>query len=89
MEYEELGVDESVRHVIDKDLPDNTGGMIALDRSGRIATHCNTPGMVRAWIATDGQIGVNLGKQRSRYARISRITFPAVPVSRSSRPLCR
>ena len=33
----------------------NTGGVIALDRKGNIATPFNTPGMYRGWIGVDGK----------------------------------
>jgi beta-aspartyl-peptidase (threonine type) len=62
MSYKELPLKASVREVIEKVLPANVGGMIALDRQGNIATHCNTPGMVRAWIDGEGRVEVRLGK---------------------------
>jgi beta-aspartyl-peptidase (threonine type) len=62
MSYKELPLEASVREVIEKVLPSNTGGMIALDRQGHIATHCNTPGMVRAWIDNEGKVEIKLGK---------------------------
>jgi beta-aspartyl-peptidase (threonine type) len=62
MQYKQQSVEEGVRDVIDRVLPANTGGMIALDRHGRIATRCNTPGMVRAWIDAEGKFEVRLGK---------------------------
>jgi L-asparaginase / beta-aspartyl-peptidase len=36
------------------------GGLIALDRQGRIAAPFNSQGMKRAWLATDGTIGVDV-----------------------------
>jgi len=36
------------------------GGLIALDRSGAIAQPFNSQGMKRAWLATDGAIGVDV-----------------------------
>lgn len=36
------------------------GGMIALDRDGNIAAPYNSQGMKRAWLTTDGEIGVEV-----------------------------
>ncbi len=36
------------------------GGLIALDRDGNIAAPFNSQGMKRAWLATDGEIGVEV-----------------------------
>ena len=36
------------------------GGLIALDRDGRIAHPYNSQGMKRAWLTTDGEIGVEV-----------------------------
>jgi len=36
------------------------GGLIALDRAGNIADPFNSQGMKRAWLTTDGQIGVEV-----------------------------
>ncbi len=41
---------------------ENTGGVIALDRNGEIATPFNTPGMYRGWIGTDGKRIVKIYK---------------------------
>jgi beta-aspartyl-peptidase (threonine type) len=39
------------------------GGMIALDRQGNIAAPYNSQGMKRAWLTTDGEIGVQVFDQ--------------------------
>jgi len=39
------------------------GGMIALDRDGNIAAPYNSQGMKRAWLTTDGEIGVQVFDQ--------------------------
>ena len=36
--------------------------MIALDRRGNISMHCNTKGMARASIDTNGKVAIALGK---------------------------
>ncbi len=36
------------------------GGLIALDREGRIAHPYNSKGMKRAWLTTGGEIGVEV-----------------------------
>ncbi len=40
------------------------GGLIALDRSGRITAPFNSQGMKRAWLAPDGTIGVDVFDRR-------------------------
>lgn len=39
------------------------GGMIALDRDGNIAAPYNSQGMKRAWLTTDGEVGVRVFDQ--------------------------
>lgn len=39
------------------------GGMIALDRQGNIAAPYNSQGMKRAWLTTDGEVGVQVFDQ--------------------------
>lgn len=41
---------------------ENTGGVIALDVKGDIATPFNTPGMYRGWIGADGKLIVKIYK---------------------------
>ena len=36
------------------------GGLIALDRDGNITAPFNSQGMKRAWLTTDGEIGVEV-----------------------------
>jgi beta-aspartyl-peptidase (threonine type) len=56
--YRGLTVDAAAKQVIHKELVDlggtGTGGLIALDREGRFAMECNTPGMYRGYIRADG-----------------------------------
>lgn len=37
-----------------------TGGIVALDGEGNVATPFNTPGMLRGWVGTDGEMVVKL-----------------------------
>ncbi|MNT73234.1 Isoaspartyl peptidase precursor [compost metagenome] len=39
------------------------GGLIALDRQGNIAAPYNSQGMKRAWLTTDGEVGVQVFDQ--------------------------
>ena len=58
MKYEGLSVEDATRRVIQDELValggEGTGGMIALDSSGRFAMECNTSGMYRGYIRGDG-----------------------------------
>jgi len=58
MEYRGMTVEAAARHVIQDELVklggEDTGGLIALDRTGRFAMECNTAGMYRGYIGEDG-----------------------------------
>lgn len=52
---------EASRAVIDEiGALGGDGGLIALDRQGNIAAPFNSQGMKRAWLTTDGEIGVDV-----------------------------
>ncbi len=59
MRYEGLSVDKAAKRVVHEELValggEGTGGLIALDRQGRFALECNTPGMYRGYVAADGK----------------------------------
>lgn len=58
MRHEGLSVEKAAQRVVHEELVslggDDTGGLIALDRKGRFAMECNTPGMYRGFIKADG-----------------------------------
>jgi beta-aspartyl-peptidase (threonine type) len=58
IQYRGMSVEDATKHVIHKELVDlggeGTGGLIALDREGRFAMECNTAGMYRGFVRTDG-----------------------------------
>ena len=57
-------LDEATRAVIAEiGSMGGDGGLIALDRDGRIAHPFNSQGMKRAWLTTDGEIGVEVFDQ--------------------------
>jgi beta-aspartyl-peptidase (threonine type) len=62
MAYKELSLDEATKYVIEKVLPDDVGGLIAVDRQGQISMHFNTSGMARAATDSSGQLRIQLGK---------------------------
>lgn len=59
MRYQKLSVDKAAKRVVQDEIValggEATGGLIALDRKGRFAMECNTPGMYRGYITSDGQ----------------------------------
>jgi len=59
MRYEGLTVEKAAQRVVRDELVelggDGTGGLIALDRSGRFAMEFNTPGMYRGYITRGGK----------------------------------
>lgn len=62
MAYQGLSLAEAGRAVILEDLTaaGGTGGVIALDREGRVAAPFNTPGMYRGWIDAQGRVTVRI-----------------------------
>lgn len=62
MRYAGRSIEEAIRHVLTKTLAPNDGGIIGLDKHGRICADFNTPGM--AWGAADatGRFEVHLGR---------------------------
>jgi len=56
MEYKGMSVEDAARTVVMEKLKSlgGGGGLIAIDRQGRITMPFNTPGMYRAYVAADG-----------------------------------
>jgi beta-aspartyl-peptidase (threonine type) len=57
IEYKELSLEEAANKLIHSKLPNDSGGIIALDKEGNYAMPYNTPGMLRAYITADGESG--------------------------------
>ncbi len=59
MRHKGFSVERAAKEVVHEELVDlggeGTGGLIALDRQGRFAMECNTPGMYRGFIGSDGK----------------------------------
>jgi beta-aspartyl-peptidase (threonine type) len=63
MEYKGLGVAEAAKLALDKMAKlGGNGGLIALDKNGKIAMPFNTAGMYRGTITADGKIEVQIYK---------------------------
>ena len=63
MEYKGLGVAEASKIALDKMAKlGGDGGLIALDKNGKIAMPFNTAGMYRGTITADGKIEVQIYK---------------------------
>jgi L-asparaginase / beta-aspartyl-peptidase len=60
MRHEGATLDEALHHVIDEELKPGDGGMIAVDRDGRIAMRYNTPGMFRGAADANGRFEVHI-----------------------------
>jgi beta-aspartyl-peptidase (threonine type) len=58
MRYTGAPVWNAARRVVMEKLPelDGNGGVIALDARGRLAAPRSTPGLLRAWVTSDGHI---------------------------------
>lgn len=62
MRYGELELKDAAAAAIDL-LPDDAGGLIAVDKHGNVAMEFNTPGMSRAHADSSGKRGVWLGRE--------------------------
>ncbi|MFH2142540.1 MAG: isoaspartyl peptidase/L-asparaginase [Bacteroidota bacterium] len=56
MEYKQISVDQASEIIINEKLKNagGSGGLIAVDKEGNIAMKFNTPGMIRAYLKSDG-----------------------------------
>lgn len=62
MAYKGLSLDEATRHVIEQVLPNDVGGLIAVDAAGRVSLRFNTSGMARATTDQTGRVLIELTK---------------------------
>jgi L-asparaginase / beta-aspartyl-peptidase len=62
MAYRNLTLDEALQHLVTDVLDDDIGGLIAVDRQGRVSMRMNTAGMARAMADATGRVEVKLGK---------------------------
>lgn len=60
MEFLNESLEEAVQFAIQKTLPENSGGLIAVDRSGNIQLQHNTPVMARGQANSEGLFQVGL-----------------------------
>ncbi len=60
MRHRGLGLEEALRRVVLEELQPGDGGMIAVDRAGRIAMVYNTPGMFRGAVDASGRFEVHI-----------------------------
>jgi beta-aspartyl-peptidase (threonine type) len=60
MKYQNVSVAAATKKIIKEEMPKvgGTGGLIALDAKGNIATPFNTEGMYHAWIRADGTVHI-------------------------------
>jgi len=62
-EYADLSLEEAARRIVFDTLPPDSGGLIAVDRSGNISMTFNTPGMYRACANSEGLLQVGIGAE--------------------------
>jgi L-asparaginase / beta-aspartyl-peptidase len=60
MEYLQESLEKATRFAIEKTLPEDSGGLIAVDRDGNIELRYNTPMMARGEAKSDGTFRVGL-----------------------------
>jgi beta-aspartyl-peptidase (threonine type) len=56
MQLAQRTLSEAARVMIDETMPKDSGGVIAIDGSGRVVMRCNTPGMARAATDSSGKV---------------------------------
>lgn len=62
MAYQGKTLDEALVHLTEKVLEPDIGGLIAVDKTGKISMHTNTPGMARAAADSTGRVEVLLAR---------------------------
>ncbi|MDX1946004.1 MAG: isoaspartyl peptidase/L-asparaginase [Pirellulaceae bacterium] len=62
MLYLKQSLPEAVSHILTKTLPPDAGGIIAIDRAGKIVMEFSTPGMARAAASGNGYREVKIGR---------------------------
>jgi L-asparaginase / beta-aspartyl-peptidase len=62
MEYAKSSLEDAANEAIQKVLPEDSGGLIAVDHQGNISLPFNTPGMARGAATSEGRFEVRLGK---------------------------
>jgi isoaspartyl peptidase/L-asparaginase-like protein (Ntn-hydrolase superfamily) len=60
MEYGSCSLSDAVCGLVHRRLPPDSGGVIAVDKTGAMCLEFNTPGMMRGWITHDGEGGVGI-----------------------------
>jgi beta-aspartyl-peptidase (threonine type) len=66
MEYAKMPLTKAADEAIHQVLPEDSGGLIAVDRQGNVAMPFNTPGMARGVADSSGRMEVGLGKTMSQ-----------------------
>jgi beta-aspartyl-peptidase (threonine type) len=66
MEYANMPLTRAADEAIHQILPEDSGGLIAVDRQGNVAMPFNTPGMARGVADSRGRMEVGLGKAMSQ-----------------------
>ena len=57
-----LDLNTASQQLIFKELPEDVGGLIAVDSRGNVVLPFNTGGMFRGWMSEDGQAIVGIWK---------------------------
>jgi beta-aspartyl-peptidase (threonine type) len=63
MRYGKVSLAEAAKGTVFEKLPDNTGGIIAVDKAGNYSFEFNSPGMFRGMCASDGSGVVGIWKE--------------------------
>ena len=74
MEFGGMDLDTASQQLIFKELPEDVGGLIAVDSRGNVALPFNTGGMFRGWMSEDGQAIVEVWKDEQEDIKPNRTT---------------
>ncbi len=55
-------LERAVTELIDQVMPEDSGGVIAIDAQGHIVMRCNTPGMARAAVDSTGKVQIHIAR---------------------------
>lgn len=64
MRYKKIGIEQATKEVIHEVLKKDQGGLIALDRNGKISIEYNTKGMSSAAADSNGKFEINWGSEK-------------------------
>lgn len=63
LRYASQSLSDAAKAIIDDTLPDDCGGLIAIDKDYNVVTHFNTAAMARAWADSSGRREIRIARE--------------------------